>query len=90
MYGDIIRNAITEIANLLNRNKNIFLLEQNTSKESRVKQTIYKNTNMDTKGNIDKLKNIRDDTRETRVKNNFEIPKLPSFQQFLKNYNDTN
>ena len=36
MYGDIIRNTFTEIANILNRDKNRLNPTNNTSKEPRV------------------------------------------------------
>ena len=89
MYGDIIRNAIAEIANIFNRNKNIFNPTNNTSKEPRVTQQMYTNNSKDASVKMDLLKNNRNDTRETRVTNNIEITKFLSFQKFLNNYNDT-
>ena len=89
MYGDIIRNTFTEIANILNRDKNRLNPTNNTSKEPRVIQKMCKNDSKDTMVKMDKLKENQNDTRETRVENKIEIPKLPSLQKFLKNYNKT-
>ena len=70
MYVDVIRNAILEIADILNRNKpHQIKLE---SKEPRVLTTKQKNN-----------------YEETRVKNEIKIPKLPSLQTFLKQYDNT-
>ena len=50
---------------------------------------MYKNNSKDPRVKMDKLKEYQNDIREPRVQNKIEIPKLPSLQKFLENYNKT-